>query len=91
MHLFKATDAISKFEEDTGWREYWVWTGKTKGWCHSTQLKAEKALEREVKLEKLPDDYGTEAMTARKISESRMELKEALKKKKIKGKRIKTV
>ena len=82
MWLFKATDSILRFEEDTGWREYWVWTGKDKGWMHSTQVKKEMALERELRQEKLPDNYGTEEYLKQKVADSRMELRDALKRKK---------
>ena len=81
MHLFKSTDALLKFEEDTGWREYWVWTGFQEGWKHRTQVFSPAPNSRIPNIEKLPDNYGTEAFIQQKIADSRKELKEALKQK----------
>lgn len=83
MLLFKDTDAIKRWEEDTGWREYWVWTNLN-GWMHRTQVFDQSPIRRETKLQKLDDNYGTEEFINQKIANSRMELKDALKKKKLK-------
>ena len=90
MQLFDVTDNFTAFEQETGWREYWVWTGKIKGWMHRTQVFAERALSRKVEQEKLDSDYGTQEYINRKIDDSRMELRDALKKKKRKTKTVKT-
>jgi hypothetical protein len=83
MHLFKSTDAINRWIEETGWREFWVYCGKDYGWKHSTMLDETKPLERDhYKPEKLPDNYGTTEYLNEKIANSRIELKEALKHKK---------
>lgn len=79
MQLFADTDQFKKFEQETGWREYWVWTND-KGWMHRTQVFDERALNRELENEVLDDDYGTESYLNRKIDDSRMELKAALRK-----------
>lgn len=88
IKLFKATDQIINFEADTGWREYWVYT-TVNGWMHRTHLLDErgkfikrkpKALEREYNEPELDSDYGTQEYQNRKIENSRIELKEALKK-----------
>lgn len=84
MRLFKATDAILRWEEDTGWREYWVWTGEAKGWMHRTQVFNEMALEREYRAEKRPDNYGTKEFLQEKVQKQYEEAKNALKKKKVK-------
>jgi hypothetical protein len=83
MQLFKSTDAIKTFVEQTGWREFWVYCGKDYGWKHSTQLDDERPLERDYyKPEKLPDNYGTEEYLQQKVANSRIELNKALKHKK---------
>jgi predicted amidophosphoribosyltransferase len=82
MQLFSVTDNFVAFEEETGWREYWVWTGMAKGWKHRTQVFAERALSRVVEEEKLDADYGSQDYINRKIDDSRIELRDALKKKK---------
>ena len=79
MQLFKHTDNIKRFEHDTGWREYWVYM-PDKGWMHRTQIFGERPLPRIVEDEVLEDDYGTQDYVNRKIDNSRIELKEALKK-----------
>ena len=79
MQLFANTDNIKRFEHDTGWREYWVYT-PDKGWMHRTQIFGERPLERFYKEEELDADYGTQEYQNRKIENSRIELKEALKK-----------
>jgi len=81
MQLFKHTDNIKRFEHDTGWREYWVYTND-KGWMHRTQIFGEKALSREVEEDVTPDNYGTQEYLNEKIDNSRAELKKALKKSK---------
>lgn len=82
MWLFLATNDFDKFEAETGWREYWVFTTQN-GWMHQTQLKIRtEALSREVVTEKLPDNYGTPEFIQQKIQDSRKELKAALKNKK---------
>jgi hypothetical protein len=90
--LFKFTDAIKKFEQETGLMEYWVWTGSEHGWKHRSHLvdQSSKALTRSYEIPKLPDDYGTDTYQARRIRESRIELREAMKKPKYKGRIIKT-
>ena len=81
MHLFKSTDNLAAFVADTGWREYWVWTGTEEGWKHSTQLDAPNPLHRVVEIPKLPDNYGTQEFIDQKIADTRKELKEELKRK----------
>jgi len=83
MWLFLATHDFDKFQEDTSWREYWVFTTNY-GWVHQTQLKMElKPLEQDYyKPTKLPENYGTQEFINEKIANSRIELKEALKHKK---------
>lgn len=81
MYLFKHTDNLAAFVADTGWREYWVWTGLDGGWKHSTQLDAPTPMHRVVEIEKLPDNYGTQEFINQKIDDSRIELKTALKRK----------
>ena len=86
--LFKHEHNFRKYESDTGWREYYVWTGKIEGWKHRSQiLSAETskpiesiALEREYKAPKLEDDYGTPDMIKRRLENSRVELKSEIKK-----------
>lgn len=77
MWLFKASDQIKKFEDETGWREYWVWTGKQKGWVHRSHLfdtdgrivRDETALDRVYREPELPKDYGTPEYQKRRIKE----------------------
>ena len=91
MWLFKGTDDFEKFETDSGWREYYVFNSQN-GWMHRTQILDEhgkplarvNALEREYVAPKLDDDYGTESYQNRLLANTRMELKDALKKKKLK-------
>ena len=90
MQLFKWEDCFRKFEDETGWREYYVFTGKDFGWKHRTHLFSvedskpveAKALEREYVAPKLEDDYGTPQFIERKKKESRKELVAELKKRK---------
>ena len=77
MQLFDYTNDLQKFEDETGWREYWVWH-RDKGWMHRTQIFNERALEREIVEDVVEEDYGTEAYINRKIDNSRIELKQAL-------------
>jgi len=83
IQLFKDTDQTKKFIEETGIRELWVFCWGD-GWKHSTMLN-QKALERVYEIHKLPSNYGTPEFVRDKISDSRAELRAALKRKK-KGK-----
>ena len=82
MWLFKASDSIEKWEEDTGWREYWVWTGLDKGWKHRTQIFDERALSRIVERYDREADYGTQEYLNRKASKAVNELAQEKHKKK---------
>lgn len=83
MWLFLAENNMKRFEEQTGWREYWVWTGNQEGWKHRSHIMSEsKPLERELNLEKLPDNYGTPEFHKQRLADSRKELKAELKKRK---------
>ena len=91
MQLFKFTDNLTKWEAETGWREYWVWTGSEFGWKHRSHVMGEgaKALTRSYEIPKLPDDYGTPEYQTRRLNETRSELQEAMRKTKPKGKIVK--
>jgi hypothetical protein len=87
--LFDAQQSFRQYEQETGWREYYVWTGKIKGWLHrshilsaetSKPVEVETPLEREYQAPKLKDDYGTPEMIKRRLDESRKELKAEIKK-----------
>jgi len=68
MMLFKMGDNLSKYEDDTGWREYWVWTGKLEGWKHRGHIFGQSApLHRHYEAVKLDDDYGTPEYNKRKL------------------------
>lgn len=76
MLLFDAKHQFKQYEDDTGWREYWVFT-KENGWMHRTQiLERTEALSRRLESPKLDDDYGTDAYNRRKAKEKRLEAKQ---------------
>jgi hypothetical protein len=80
MWLFETRHDTDKFVADTGWREFYVFNSQL-GWMHSTQYKSPKALEREYKPEKLPDDYGKkthEQMAQEAIESAKQKAKEIL-------------
>jgi hypothetical protein len=70
-HLFLATHDFQQFQADTGWREYWVYTGE--GWKHSTHINTPNAvaLEREYHAPELPSNYGTQEFLNEKIANAR--------------------
>ena len=72
-HLFLAEHNFKRFQDETGWREYWVYTGKLEGWKHSTHLNdpQAKALEREYHAPELPSNYGTQEYLDQKIARAR--------------------
>ena len=84
--LFQSGNDLAKYEADTGWREYWVWTGKAKGWIHrshlfsvddSKPLEILSPLSRNVPIPALDSDYGTPGYAKRQLENSpeRQELK----------------
>ena len=79
MMLFKSSNNFPQYEADTGWREYWVWTGIIEGWKHRTQVFDPAPLIRVFSPEKLPANYGTEEFQKQRIAESQSELKDHLK------------
>ena len=86
MWLFDANDNFQKFEADTGWREFWIWSGHETGWKHRSHyvdndgnLRVKhKAFERVQIEEKLPSNYGTQSFVDDQIKNSRVELKHEL-------------
>ena len=81
MMLFDKSNNFEQYEKDTGFREYWVWTGKDKGWVHRSHLfdKSAQPLDRVYEIPKLDDDYGTPEYQKKKIANSRSELKDRIK------------
>jgi len=79
--LFRSGNDLTSYERDTGFREYWVWTGKDKGWVHRSHLfdESAKPLNRVYEIPKLDADYGTPEYQKKKVAESRSELKEHIK------------
>ena len=88
MMLFDAGNDFRKYELETGFREYWVYISKTKGFVHrshlldfdSKPLEIETPLAREYKAPELPSDYGTPEYGQRLISEQRETARTAIKK-----------
>lgn len=79
MMVFMAQHDFESYQKDTGWREYWVYT-KSNGWMHQTQLlMRQEALARDVEMEKLPDNYGTEEFVNQKIDDVKAGAKAAIK------------
>ena len=78
MNLFRSMDGFIQFEIDTGWREYWVWTGKDEGWKHRTQIFNPSPIKRDYNLPNMPDNYGTQEYINQKLENSRIELKKHL-------------
>ena len=75
--LFTHGNNLSGYEAETGWREYWVWTGNSEGWKHRTQIFDPQPLNRVYEITKLDDDYGTPEYQKRQLENSpeRKELK----------------
>ena len=89
MMLFDSTDNFRKYEQDTGWREYYVFT-KINGWKHrshvldtetSKPVEVEQPLHRVYESPKLDDDYATPSWHKRQLEKSpeRIQLKKELK------------
>lgn len=70
MRLFDASNGFKRFEEETGWREYWVWCGYEEGWKHRSQVFNPEPLHRVYKAPELESDYGTEQFQNRKLKEA---------------------
>ena len=81
MLLFDQTNNFAGYERDTGWREYYVWTGKNEGWKHRSHIfdESAKPLDRVYEIPKLDADYGTPEYQKKKIANSRSELKDRIK------------
>jgi threonine synthase len=85
MMLFKASDNFKKFEDETGWREYFIFFTET-GWKHRShvytteciEVQRETVLDRTYKPPELPSNYGTEEFIKDKLDNSRFELKEEI-------------
>ena len=69
MMLFDNHNDFKKYEDETGWREYWVF-GKIHGWRHRSHLFDEnsKPLTRKYEIPKLDDDYGTQDYVNRQMA-----------------------
>ena len=82
MMLFDKSNNFEQYEKDTGWREYWVWTGKIEGWKHRSHLfdESAKPLSRVYEIPKLDPDYGTPKFIEKKKAASRSELKDRIRK-----------
>ena len=81
MMLFLSGNDFAGYERNTGWREYWVWTGKDKGWVHRSHIfdESAKPLDRVYDIPKLDADYGTPEYQKKKVDNSRAELKDHIK------------
>ena len=88
MWLFRWGNGFRSFEQQTGWREYWVWIGKDRGWVHRSHIfsaEDSKSIETAAPLNrvytppKLADDYGTEAYNRRKAESLHEPAKEFVK------------
>lgn len=79
MMLFQNGNDFAKYEADTGWREYWVWTGNQEGWKHRSQVFEPTPLNRIYTPPKLDADYGTPEFIQRKKDSTRDEPKEFIK------------
>jgi hypothetical protein len=81
MLLFDGKNNFQGYEHETGWREYYVWTGKNEGWKHRSHILDESAkpLSRAYDIPKLDADYGTPEYQKKRVSNSRAELKDHIK------------
>lgn len=86
MWLFDKSHNFKKFEDESGWREYWIWFGREKGFVHRShiftteciEVQRETPLERVYKAPELPSNYGTKAFIKENLDNSRFELKEEI-------------
>ncbi len=77
MTLFLRNSNLVQYETDTGWREYWVWTGIQEGWKHRSHIfdGNSNPLTRRYEVPELDSDYGTNDFIKRKLENAPDQIK----------------